>query len=187
MKKTTFRQRISNARNAFFDDETFEAHESLSFIKQNENLQYSESEDISQQNSVLETILKQIFFFFPGTFILYILSLVLTIGLIDVIFGPSRIILGIQDFAGISAVFSAAILMAWLGLGDVRNPKHFVIPASIIIVGIFFGAVAAIASNHFSRSIFINGYPFYFLPLALIVPFLAKGWVDGKTENKKFD
>jgi hypothetical protein len=81
------------------------------------------------------------------------------------------------------AVFLASTLMTWLGLGDVRKPKHLVIPGSVISVGIFFGASVAVASEHFSRSIFINGYPLYFLPLALIVPFLAKGWVDRNDEN----
>ncbi|MGI8494389.1 MAG: hypothetical protein ACR2L1_03620 [Pyrinomonadaceae bacterium] len=182
MNKTKIKQRFANAADAFFADENSIENNLESFRNETNLWQDEKFSDFAHKHSKLETVLKQIFLFSPGTFILYMLSLVLTIGLINVIFGSSRMILGFQDFVGILAVFLAASLMTWLGLGDVRKPMHLVIPASVIITGVFFGAVAAIASEHFSRSIFINGYPAYFLPLALIVPFLAKGWVDRKSD-----
>ena len=77
-------------------------------------------------------------------------------------------------FAGL---FLAATLMTWLGLGDVRKPKHLVIPASICSVGAAAG-VLFWASNYFHTFIHDDALPFYVFPLALIVPFLAKGWVD---------
>ena len=76
--------------------------------------------------------------------------------------------------------------MTWHGIGNLRKPKHFIIPVSIIITGFVLGAVSGLMSVlfHQLRSLIWNdAYPLYFLALALIVPFLAKGWVDGTSES----
>lgn len=185
MKQTKFKERIENARNAFFDDESFDANDFLSHRNQNEFLQSAESGEIAPKISTVETILKQSLLFFPGTFILYILSAGFTIMFTSIFTEPS----GMNprfEFIWLSLVFLAATLMTWIGLGDVRKPEHFVIPASIAGVGVFFGAVAVALinlSNGFGIHRFIDNLAFYLFPLALIAPFLAKGWVDRKNEN----
>jgi len=77
--------------------------------------------------------------------------------------------------------------MTWLGLGDVRKLKHLVIPASIISVGIFFGTVVAFIllalPRYYERQLLGDSFLFYIFPLALIAPFVAKGWVDRTKEN----
>ena len=173
-------QRIENARNAFFDEESFDTNNFLSFRMEDAHLQSEKFRDCTPKNNTLETVLKQVFLFFPGTFILYILSMAFTAVFITTF---TRQLRGnfLYELIFPASLFLAATLMTWLGLGNVRKPKHFIIPASIIGVGVFFGAIAGIlmvVSNNFTRLIFENGLPFYIFPLALIVPFLAKGWVE---------
>ena len=185
MKKVKFKERIENARNAFFDDEDFDTNDFLSHRNQDKFLQSAESEKIAPKISSLETVLKQALLFFPGTFILYILSAGFTIMFINTFVNPSGITPRFE-FIWLSLVFLAATLMTWIGLGDVRKQTHLVIPASIAGVGIFFGAFATILitfSNEFEMHKLIDNLAFYLFPLALIAPFLAKGWVDRKYEN----
>ncbi len=185
MKRTKFKERVENARNAFFDDEDFDVNDFLSCRSQNEFLQSEEFEEIAPKNSILETILKQAFLFLPGTFLLYILSMGFTVMFLSSFVNPSGMTPQL-GFVWMLLIFLAATLMTWLGLGDVRKPKHLVIPASIISVGVILGMVGGILvmlSNEFERIVFNDAFPLYFFPLALIVPFLAKGWVDKKNEN----
>ena len=181
MKKIKIKQRIENARNAFFADETSDTNDFLSFRDEANLLQNEKSEDFARKYNTLETMLKQVFLFFPGTTVLFFLSMGFTVMFVNSLEISSR-----YQLSSMMILFSATILMTWLGLGDVRKPKHLVIPASIISVGIIFGGIASVlmaTSHQLARLIFGNNNLFYLLPLALIVPFLAKGWVDRNDEN----
>lgn len=185
MKKVKFKERIENAKTAFFDDESFDTNDFLSCRNQNEFLQSEEFEEIAPKISTLETILKQTLLFFPGTFLLYILSMGFTVMFLSSFVKPAGMTPRF-GYVWMLLIFLAAFLMTWLGLGDLRKPKHLVIPASIISVGVFFGAIGGfllILSYEFGRLILNDIFPFYLFPLALIAPFLAKGWVDRKNEN----
>lgn len=184
MKKIKIKQRVKNATNAFFTDEDSGEANLESFRNEANLWQEKKSLDCSHQSDTLETILKQVFLFFPGTFVLYVLSMGFTVMFISAFVKPA----GISPRFGmvwLMLLFLAATLMTWLGLGDVRKPKHFVIPASIISVGVVFGAFVAVLMTipHYGRLFFRDAFPLYVFPLALIVPFLAKGWVNRKNEN----
>jgi hypothetical protein len=76
--------------------------------------------------------------------------------------------------------------MTWFGLGDIKNRKHFAIPASLIVSGAITGAVVKAAANISDladRMLDDFSYLIYLLPLALIIPILAKSIIDRKTEN----
>ena len=120
--------------------------------------------------------MKQTLLFFPGTFFLYMLSIGFTVMFLSSFVNPSEMTPRF-GYIWTLLIFWAAILMTWLGLGDVRKPKHLVIPASIISVGVFCG-ILLLLSDPFETLISSNFFPFFLFPLALIVPFLAKGWVD---------
>jgi hypothetical protein len=71
-------------------------------------------------------------------------------------------------------------------LGDIKNRKHFAIPASLIVTGAFIGAVIKGTASVFDladKMLDDFSYLIYLLPFALIVPVLAKGVVDWKTEE----
>lgn len=184
MKKTKIKQRVENAVNAFFAGEDSSANNLESFRNEANLWQEKKFSDFSQKSGTMETILKQVFLFFPGTFVLYVLSMGFTVMFISAFVRPT----GMTPRFGmvwLMLLFLAATLMTWLGLGDVRKPKHFVIPASIISVGVVCGAFVAVLMTipQYGRLFFRDEFPFYIFPLALIVPFLAKGWVDRKNEN----
>jgi hypothetical protein len=75
--------------------------------------------------------------------------------------------------------------MTWFGLGDLKNRKHFAIPASLMVTGAMIGAVVkatASISGIADRMLDDFSYLIYLLPLALVIPILAKSIVDRKTE-----
>jgi hypothetical protein len=75
--------------------------------------------------------------------------------------------------------------MTWFGLGDIKNKKHFAIPASLMITGALIGAIVKAAASVFDLADKLLDNPAYFIylfPFALIVAILAKAIVDRKTE-----
>ncbi len=65
--------------------------------------------------------------------------------------------------------------MTLLGLGDIQNPKHYLIPAAIIAVGISMGLIM----SSFEYAMNPDMYNLLFFPLALVAGFAAKFWIDG--------
>ncbi len=89
------------------------------------------------------------------------------------------------QFALIGLIVFLGTLMTWFGLGDIKNRKHFAIPASLMITGAMIGAVVKAAASVFDladKMLDNFSYLIYLLPLALIIPILVKGIVDRKTE-----
>ena len=74
--------------------------------------------------------------------------------------------------------------MTWFGLGDIKNRKHFAIPASLMITGATIDAAikaTASISDLADRMLDDFNYLIYLLPFALIITILAKSIVDRKT------
>lgn len=168
MKKTKIKQRIDNAVNAFFETEQeHSGEESLSFASNSALLkQKDEASHLDRKGDALVKILKQTFLFLPGA--MYLFFFVLLIFTFDFLRNPLTI-LGVLLIGSFLTIF---------GLGNLRNPKHLVIPLSILTVGAMtFGLFSALG---YERLIF--EYGIYFFPMALIAPFLAKNLVD-KTDN----
>jgi hypothetical protein len=188
MKKTKFTQRVANARNAFFDDDSLDTNNFLSFRIDDARLQGERYKDFDSKPGVLETILKQVFLFFPGTLILYIFGLAFPIMIIESFTKRHRLISFTEIFF-LACMLLAATLMTWLGLGNVRKLKHFVIPASIFSVGVLWISITGVLGavvRYFDAAFFLNReLSICFLPLAFIAPFLAKGWVDRRWRIEK--
>jgi hypothetical protein len=134
--------------------------------------------------------LKQVFLFLPGTFLLFFVSFGAAIIFMEIAV-YRRAIQTLPDnfpfqFALIGLIALLGTLMTWFGLGDIKNRKHFAIPASLIVTGSLIGAIVkatASLSDLADRMIEDFTYLIYLLPLALIIPILAKGIVDRKTEE----
>lgn len=186
MKKTKIKQRFANAADAFFADENSIENNLESFGNQTNSWREDTRSNSFQKNSSLETILKQVFLFFPGTFVLYILSMGLTAMFVGSWFRFSELNLRV-GIGWVMLLFLASMLMTWLGLGDVRKTKHLIIPGSIISVGVVVGAVVGVLITipFYGRLFFRDSFPLYIFPLALIAPFLAKSLVDRKEEKLK--
>ena len=176
MNETKIKQRFENAFNAFFAEENL--HECNSLNRTSNAGLLREEAARPFQSDAFKNLIKQIVFFFPGTFILYSLSIVLT-----AVFARGAKGISFSECVSFACLFLAGILMTWLGLGDVRKPSHCVIPVSIICVGIFSGAIIGLmVAVNYLTGFFSENLPLYIFPLALIAPFLAKGLVDRNSD-----
>jgi len=135
-------------------------------------------------------LLRQIFLYFPGTFILFFASFGAGIIFMELAV-YSRGPLDLPDnyplqLAIITAIILAGSLMTWAGLGDLKNKKHFAIPASLLATGAIFGAAtkaAASISDLADKMLDDFNYLIYLLPLALVIPILANNIVERLTEK----
>jgi hypothetical protein len=165
MRKTKIEQRVENAFNAFFENDEQDVFEnSLSFTPDAALLKPETAANFNEKGDRLLKILKRTFVFLPG--VLYLFFGTFSILAFDFLWNPLIIL----------AVFLIGSFMTIFGIGSLKNPKHLVIPLSIIAV-----AVAAFGTfSTFGNLKYVFEYGIYFFPLALIAPFLAKSWVDGR-------
>jgi hypothetical protein len=177
MRKTKFEQRIENALDAFFDDEILVGENSSIRSGTAKFLQKNILFPSTEKAENLAKILKQIFLFFPGVIFLFGLSSLITF--IPLINQYNTIKL--NKPLSFLITYIASVLFVWFGIGDLKNPKHLIIPASIAMTGLIVGLAAALGTIWFRLFPLLSDvsqYSIYFLPLAFIIPFLAKGWVD---------
>lgn len=183
MKNIKFKRRIDSAVDAFFAGESSNENGSMTFTNYS-SLSANKTETLfTQKGDKLLNALKQTFLFFPGTFVLFIISFAFSVISVN---NPFHASISSEKIFSVCFWFAAAVFMTWYGIGDLRKPKHFVIPVSIISTGIVLGIFSGIASAlfyQFQHFVWSNAFPLCFFPLALIVPFLAKGLVDRKQEN----
>lgn len=173
MKKVKIKERFENAVDAFFDDEKLTENTALSFGTETHFYQKDSSKNSSEKFKGWVAFLKQAFLFLPGTFVLFFLSILFT-GLLMVV-PPGNTKLRLLVAFG---VWLVAGLMTVLGLGDWRKPKYFLIPASIISLAGTLAAVSILWNGFRGLVSLLDNYAIYFFPLALIVPFLVKGWLE---------
>jgi hypothetical protein len=178
MKEVKLKERFENAFNAFFDNEKLNDDNSL--IIPNYSAFYQTDENLSfwEKHKTLINILKQVFLFLPGVFVLFFMSVDFT-GF--VILRPTSGAEHHLYLAGFVTLVSA--IMTFLGLGSWRNTKHLFIPLSVVALSLFLGIIGSITHGVEGFGYFIDHYAAYFLPLAYILPILAKGLADQKSED----
>jgi hypothetical protein len=169
MKKTKIEQRIHNAINAFFANTEENTDEnSLTLTNDSAILKPETAIKLNEKGDALVKILKQVFLFFPGA--LYLFFGTFQILAFAFFWNPFSII----------AFFLIGSFLTIFGIGNLKNPKHLVIPLYIVAVAIvaflFFSTIGGLKS--------VFEYGIYFFPLALIAPLLAKGWIDKTDEGK---
>jgi len=174
---------------AFFDNENPDKNVALSFVNSAKILELEKDKSFPDEHKSFISLLKQIFIFLPGTFLLFFMSFGAAIIAMEIaVYG--RAVETLPDdfpfqFALIGFIGFLGTFMTWFGLGDIKNRKHFAIPASLIVTGALIGAVVKAAANISDladRMLDDFNYLIYLLPLALIIPILAKSIVDRKTE-----
>ena len=190
MRKTKLGTKAEKSADAFFERENFDENAALSSIKSAGVLELEKENALTDAHKSFINRLKQVFFFLPGTFLLFFVSFGATIIFMEVVV-YRRAFETLPDdfpfqFALIGLIALLGTLIAWFGLGDLKNRKHFAIPASLIVTGALIGAfvkATASLSDLADRMLDDFSYLIYLLPLALIIPILAKGIVDRKTED----
>jgi hypothetical protein len=190
MRKVKLDTKSAKSAETSLDSESPSENEALCFADSAKVSGIKKDEGFADEHKPFVSILKQVFLFLPGTFLLFFMSLGAAIIAME-IFVYRREIQTLPDdflfhFALIGLMIFLGTLMTWFGLGDIKNRKHFAIPASLMITGAVIGAVVkatASISDLADRMLDDFSYLIYLLPLALVIPILAKSIVDRKTED----
>jgi hypothetical protein len=186
-KKVKVKERLENAFGAFFGDE--EIGENTALDSSNETFSIKKESATYKNLFPLLNILKGVILFIPGALFLNTLSFAMTLILLFEIPNMMSPIIDSDFFLRISLILSGGALSTWLGLGSLNNIRHLIIPFSIVstgfILAIIFG-LFTLPYPELRKLIFeIDAFPFYLLPIALIIPNLAKNWVDSLETNEE--
>ncbi len=190
MRKVKLNIESEKSANASFDSENPDENEALSFAGSAKMSEIKKDEGFADEHKPFVNILKQVFLFLPGTFLLFFMSYGAAIIFMEIVVYHRPVETLPNDFplqfALIGLIVILGTSMTWFGLGDIKNRKHFAIPVSLMITGAIIGAVVKATANIFDladRMLDDFSYLIYLLPLALIIPILAKTIVDRKTED----
>lgn len=187
MKKTKVETESERYFNDFFDNKNLDGNNDLSLVNNAELSKIEDNESSNTKTNLLIKLLKQVFLFLPGTFLLYVFGFVGAIITMD-IFIIQRETLPPDAFFQIILLSIIGLLgsfMTWFGLGDIKNKKHLSIPASIIISSATLAVIFKAIEKFFGISKLLEEaehFYFYLLPLILIIPILVKSWVDKEVE-----
>ncbi len=189
MKKVKLDTKSKKSADEFFVDENLDGNEALSFAGCAKLLELEKEYSFTEEHKSFIALLKQVFLFLPGTFLLFFMSFGAAIIFMEIVV-YRRALETLPDdfpfqFALIGLIVFLGTLMTWFGLGDIKNRKHLAIPTSLMVAGAIIGAVVKAAANISDladRMLDDFSYLIYLLPLALIIPILAKSIVDRKTE-----
>jgi hypothetical protein len=190
MKKVKLDTKSEKSSSEFFDSENPDENKALIFAGSSEILGIKKDRSFADEHRPFVSILKQLFLFLPGTFLLFFMSFGVAIIAMEIVVFRRPLETLPDDFPFQFALMGLMIVlgtvMTWFGLGDIKNRKHFAIPASLMITGALIGTIVkatASLSDLADRMLDNFSYLIYLLPLALIIPILAKGIVDRKTED----
>lgn len=190
MRKVKFDTKSEKSADASFDRENSDENEVLSFSGSAKMSEIKKDEGFADEHKPFASILKQLFLFLPGAFLLFFMSFGAAIIAMEIVVFRRPLETLPDDFPFqfvlIGLIIILGTLMTWFGLGDLKNRKHFAIPASLMVSGAIIGAIVkatASLSDLADRMLDNFSYLIYLLPLALIIPILAKGMVDRKTED----
>ena len=190
MRKVKFDFKAEKSADAFSDNENTDENALLSSVNSTKILELEKESGSTNECKSFRNLLKQIFLFLPGTFLLFFMSFGAAIIFMEIVV-YRRAFETLPDdfpfqFALIGLIILLGTFMTWFGLGDIKNRKHFAIPASLMVAGALTGAIVkatASVSDLADRMLDNFSYLIYLLPLALIVPVLAKGIVDRKRQD----
>ena len=188
MRKIKLEDKPEKSANAVFDDENFRDNEALNFADEAKMSKLETDKNFVGESKSFTSVLKQVFLFLPGAFLLFFMSFAAAMIAVEIIAFRRRVLPDdfLLQFALIGSVMISGTLMTWFGLGEIKNRKHLAIPASIIITGATTGAIvraAAKISDFADRMLDDFDLLIYLFPLALIVPVLVKGIVDRKRDD----
>ena len=190
MRKAELNTKSEKPVDAFFDGEIPDEDDALSFVNSARMPEIGKEEGVTGEHKPFANILRRVFLFLPGTFILFFMSFGVGIIAMEIIVYRRALETLPDDFPFQFTLMGLIILlgtfMTWFGLGDIKNRKHFAIPASLMVTGAVIGAVvkaAAGISDIADKMLDDFSYLIYLLPLALIIPILAKSIVDRKIED----
>ncbi len=190
MRKVKLDTKSEKPADPFFEYENPDENAALSFAAGTQILELEKIKDFTGVHDPFISFLKKVFLFLPGTFLLFYMSFGAAVIFLEIVVFRREIQTLPDDFplqfGLIGLIVFLGTLMTWFGLGDIKNRKHFAIPASLMVTGAMIGAVVKATASVFDladKMLDDFSYLIYLLPLALVIPILAKGIVDRKTKD----
>jgi hypothetical protein len=183
MKEVRFDTGNKKTADAFFDENLHEYRPLQNFVNDAKPSPLNGGDSFAAEQTPFASYLKQALLFFPGTFILFYISLATAGVITDLLKNSDRHFIFEPQLIFAYLLGFLSVFFTWFGLGDLKNTKHFVIPGSIILSGAIIGVTVSLTDDIFwlSRQIIVDfGYAIWLFPIGLIVPILAKGWIDRK-------
>lgn len=167
MKDVKLKERLENAFEVFF--ENVETNSTQLEKIHNDEIAKESAQKTKAKN--LFKIIRQVFFFLPGTFVTFFLWMDM---------------MALGSIPHLSLFFMLVLLLPpfliVLGMGNIKNLKHWVMPLNVIILGAFLGFV--LSSVPALKSFFTgNGKVMILFPLALITAVLSKNLADNLSES----
>jgi hypothetical protein len=188
MRKVGLDTKSNKSTDVFPDNENLNENAAMSSAHSSNILEIEKENSFTGEHKSFITLLKQLFLFLPGTFLLFFMSFGAAIIAMEIVVFRRPLETLPDDFPFqfvlMGLIVILGILMTWFGLGDIKNRKHFAIPASLMVAGTITGAIVkatASLSDLADKMLDDFIYLIYLLPLALIIPILAKSIVDRKT------
>ena len=190
MRKAKLDSKDERPADTFVDGKHSDHNAALSPVNGAKILELEKGNRSTGERKSFLNLSKQVLLFLPGTFLLFFMSYGAAIIFMEIVV-YRRAFETLPDdfpfqFVLIGLIIFLGTLMTWFGLGDIKNRKHIAIPASLMVTGAMIGAVVKATASVFDladRMLDDFSYLIYLLPLALIVPILAKSIVDRKTEG----
>lgn len=146
------------------------------FLTHRNNTDLLKAEEISAESNGDNwiKIIKGLFLFLPGAFLLFMSSTFL----FEAFFSMNWSFF--QILSGVPWLFLYAFMVLF-GLGELKNPKHLSIPFSIVGISLIVFLISSLLGDS-SKSWFLSYYSMYLFPLVLIIPVLLKNMMNEKPE-----
>lgn len=169
MKKPKLKEKFENVINDLFKEDIFTKNDAIVFVGNQELTQVSSTTNLTQKADKYFNLFKQFFCFAPGVLFLHFA----VPGIFTIKFGSWT-----------SFFLASGIVMVWVGIGDLKNKKHILLPTSAILITFLF----SIPFYVLSPQIIADYYTYLYigiLPLLFITPILTKNLLDKIEINEK--
>jgi cation transport ATPase len=168
MKKIKFKQRIENARNAFFETGDDKGEDTLVYTDGTTYLRNEESTSKSEKSEIWVNLAMQLLWFLPGAFLLFFATLS------SIFFFPYHGLTLQMVFW-----FFAGGFLCVAGMGSLKNAKNLLIPLAIVLFTATVAALFSLFPTALQQTLYFN-YSIYLFPLVLIGSSLLKSWINDK-------
>ncbi|CAN5574035.1 hypothetical protein BH10ACI2_BH10ACI2_16190 [soil metagenome] len=167
MSKIKLDDRIENAMNAFFETEPDRSQFAMIYTG-TDTASVADVATLGEKADKWSWILREIFLFGPGTFLLFYMTL-------TVAFFYPTVGISFQGFM----TFFFGFFLTYAGSGSIRNIRHLAVPATVIAmaVGVVVFSLLFVGKE---RSDLYFWYSIYLLPNVLIAAKLVQIWVSKK-------
>lgn len=167
MSKIKIDARVENAMNAFFETKTDPGNFALTYTG-NETALVANQPSFAEKADKWSGILREIFLFGPGTFLLFYLTLA-------AIFFYPEIGFRLQ----ILLMIAVPAFLTYAGSGTLKQTKNLAVPATIIAMAVAVAVVSSLFSGKLQAEMYF-WYSIYFFPIVLIAGKLVQIWVADK-------